>query len=193
MHDVQYGLQRMQYAHAGSFLASGHSSLPPAMPNPNVRQARSEDAARCYEIESTAYEGDEAATLAKIQKRIAEYPQGFLVMELDCRVAGFINSGCAYEVAMSDEAFKELVGHDPAAPNVVVMSVVIDPAFQGRGYASALMSAFVGRMRQAGKASIHLMCKERHVGLYRRQGFRYMRPSASDHGGMSWHEMVMEL
>jgi ribosomal protein S18 acetylase RimI-like enzyme len=160
---------------------------------PTFRRAHPEDAARCYEIESTAYEGDEAATLAKITKRIAEYPQGFLVMELDGRVVGFINSGCAHQVVMSDEAFKELVGHDAAAPNVVVMSVVIDPAFQGRGLASVLMSTFVAQMRQAGKASIHLMCKERHVSLYRRQGYRYVKPSASDHGGMSWHEMVMAL
>ena len=163
------------------------------MSTPSFRQARPEDAARCYEIESTAYEGDEAATLAKITRRIAEYPEGFLVMELDGRVAGFINSGCAWQVLMSDEAFKELVGHDPAAPNVVIMSVVIDPAFQGRGHASAMMRTFVGRMREAAKATIHLMCKERHVALYERQGYRYVQPSPSDHGGMSWHEMVMEL
>ena len=54
-------------------------------------------------------------------------------MELDGKVVGFINSGCAHEVVMSDEAFKELVGHDPDAPNVVIMSVVLDPAYQGKG------------------------------------------------------------
>jgi GNAT superfamily N-acetyltransferase len=160
---------------------------------PHFRQAAPADAERCFEIESSAYEGDEAATLAKIHKRIAEYPQGFLVMEMAGRVIGFINSGCAHEVVMSDEAFKELVGHDAQAPNVVVMSVVIDPAFQGQGHASVMMRTFVAQMRQAGKRSIHLMCKERHVALYARQGYRYVRPSASDHGGMAWHEMVMAL
>jgi ribosomal protein S18 acetylase RimI-like enzyme len=94
---------------------------------------------------------------------------------------------------MSDETFKELVGHDPAAPNVVIMSVVIDPAHQGKGYASPMMRAFVERMSRMDKQAIHLMCKERHVGLYERLGYRYVRPSTSDHGGMSWHEMVMAL
>ncbi|MEK8025951.1 GNAT family N-acetyltransferase [Pseudaquabacterium rugosum] len=163
------------------------------MPDPIHRLAVPQDAERCFEIESTAYEGDEAATLPKIRKRIAEYPAGFLVMELDGRVIGFINSGCADTVVLSDEAFKELVGHDPAAPNVVIMSVVIDPAFQGRGHAGTLMRHFVAQMRQAGKKTIHLMCKERHVGLYARQGFRYVKPSDSDHGGMAWHDMVMPL
>jgi diaminopropionate ammonia-lyase family len=157
------------------------------------RQAVPEDAARCFQIESTAYEGDEAATLWKISKRIAEYPRGFLIMELQGRIVGFINSGCAHAVVMSDESFKELVGHDPSAPNVVIMSVVIEPACQGRGYASVMMRTFVEQMRQAGKKTIHLMCKDRHVALYERQGYGYVRPSSSDHGGMAWHEMVMAI
>ncbi len=172
---------------------SPFASTPLSMSDPVFRQALSSDAERCYAIEIGAYEGDEAATLAKIRTRIAQYPQGFLVMELEGQVIGFINSGCAHEVVMSDEAFKELVGHDAEAPNVVIMSVVIDPLFQGRGYATVMMKTFVERMRRAGKRTIHLMCKERHVALYERQGYGYVRPSPSDHGGMSWHEMVMAL
>lgn len=41
---------------------------------PSFRQAAPQDATRCYQIESTAYEGDEAATLEKIALRISEYP-----------------------------------------------------------------------------------------------------------------------
>jgi len=157
------------------------------------RQAIPGDTARCYQIEIAAYEGDEAATREKIARRIAQYPEGFLVMELAGEIIGFINSGCANEVVLSDESFKELVGHDPRAPNVVIMSVAIDPAHQGRGHATPLMDTFVGQMRRMGKKSIHLMCKERHVALYRRLGYRYLQPSPSDHGGMAWHEMMMDL
>jgi len=157
------------------------------------RDAVASDAARCYQIESTAYEGDEAATLAKIQTRIAQYPQGFLILEDAGAIVGFINSGCAHDVVMSDEDFKELIGHSADAPNVVIMSVVVDPAQQGRGYATLLMGEFVSRMNALGKSSIHLMCKERHVPLYQRMGYQYVKPSPSDHGGMAWHEMVMTL
>lgn len=160
---------------------------------PAFRHAKLADAKRCFEIESTAYEGDEAATLEKIITRIELYPEGFQVMELGGEIAGFINSGCAYEVVMSNEAFKELVGHDPAAPHVVIMSVVLEPAHQGHGYSHQMMQQFVQEMTKRGKQSIHLMCKERHVGLYERMGYRYIKPSPSKHGGMSWHEMLMEL
>ncbi|GGO81408.1 N-acetyltransferase [Marinobacterium nitratireducens] len=163
------------------------------MSAPVFRPANASDVSRCFEIETLAYEGDEAATREKIATRISVYPQGFLVLELEGQVIGFINSGCANEVVMSDESFKELVGHDPDAPNVVIMSVVVDPAFQGKGYAGLLMDTFVANMKQLGKRSIHLMCRDQHVALYRRFGYRYTGPSASDHGGMSWHEMVMEL
>jgi len=163
------------------------------MPALTLRNALPADAARCYEIEITAYEGDEAATLEKIATRIALYPQGFLILEADSEVVGFINGGCAHEVMMSDEAFKELVGHSAEAPNVVIMSVVVDPAHQGKGYSKVLMSEFVQRMRAMGKRTIHLMCKERHVPLYNRMGYTYVQPSPSDHGGMAWHEMLMTL
>ena len=163
------------------------------MPALTFRNALPSDAAHCFDIETSAYEGDEAATLEKIATRIAQYPQGFLILEADGEVVGFINSGCAHQVVMSDEAFKELVGHAPEAPNVVIMSVVVDPAHQGKGYAKTLMAEFVQRMQAMGKRSIHLMCKEQHVPLYRAMGYTYVRPSPSDHGGMAWHEMVKTL
>ena len=142
------------------------------MPALTLRNALPADAARCFEIEITAYEGDEAATREKIATRIATWPEGFIVAEVDGVVAGFINSGAAFQVEMSDEAFKELVGHSAEALNVVIMSVVVDPAHQGKGYSTLLMTEFVQRMRAMGKQTIHLMCKERHVPLYTRMGYR---------------------
>jgi ribosomal protein S18 acetylase RimI-like enzyme len=157
------------------------------------RNAQPADADRCFDIETSAYEGYEAATHAKISERIETYPEGFLILEVGGRVVGFINCGCAQEVEMSNEEFKELIGHDPDAPNVVIMSVVVDPTEQGKGHSRALMEEFVGRMRRMDKATIHLMCKEDHLPLYEKFGFRYGKPSASDHGGMAWHEMSMTL
>ena len=157
------------------------------------RNAQPADADRCFEIETSAYEGDEAATHAKISKRIETYPEGFLILEVGGRVVGFINCGCAHEVEMSDEDFKELIGHDSDAPNVVIMSVVVDPAEQGKGHSRVLMDEFARRMQRMDKATIYLMCKAHHVPLYEKLGYGYLRPSPSDHGGMAWHEMSMKL
>ena len=163
------------------------------MSKQTFRNAAPSDASRCFDVETAAYEGDEAATLEKISKRIALYPEGFLILEVNDEIVGFVNSGCASDVEMSDEDFKELIGHDPAAPNVVIMSVVVDPKYQGQGLSTALMVEFAKRMSDMEKATIHLMCKEHHVPLYEKFGYRYIQPSTSDHGGMQWYEMIVEL
>jgi len=147
------------------------------MPALTLRNALPADAARCYAIEITAYEGDEAATLEKIATRIALYPQGFLILEAEGEVVGFINGGCAHEVVMSDEAFKELVGHSAEAPNVVIMSVVVDPAHQGKGvFQGADDRVRAARCARWASARFDLMCKEQHVPLYTRMGYTYVRP-----------------
>lgn len=144
-------------------------------------------------MENAAYEGDEAATLEKIRMRIELYPQGFLLLETEAGVVGFINSGCADVVKMEDDAFKEFVGHDVDAPNVVILSVVVDPAFQGQGLSRVLMEEFVARMKAMNKATIYLMCRDYNVPLYEKFGYRYLNPSASNLGGRAWHEMSMVL
>lgn len=162
-------------------------------PKYTIRTVTPADLERCFEIESASYEGDEAATKEKIRTRIHTYPEGFIVIGADGVVAGFINCGAAHTVQMSDEAFKELIGHDPAGPQVVVMSVVVHPDYQGQGLAGLLMANFVVRMRRLNKSAIHLMCKTRHIPLYEKLGFTYVKASDSTHGRMAWHEMVMLL
>jgi ribosomal protein S18 acetylase RimI-like enzyme len=161
--------------------------------NYTIRSARPEDADRCYEIESISYEGDEAASREKIGKRITTYPDGFVVIEVGGTIVGFVNSGSTHQVIMSDECFKELVGHDPDGKHNVIMSVVVNPEFQGKGLSPILIHNYILRMRQLKKESIQLMCKERHIALYEKFGFRYVKKSASSHGGMSWHEMILNL
>jgi hypothetical protein len=51
--------------------------------NHSFRRPTPSDAARCFEIETSAYEGDEAATLEKIENRITQFPEGFLILEAE--------------------------------------------------------------------------------------------------------------
>ena len=58
-----------------------------------IRQVTREDLDRCHAIERAAYEGEEAATREKIARRIRAYPDGFIVLEHEGLLAGFINFG----------------------------------------------------------------------------------------------------
>lgn len=158
-----------------------------------MRAAKEQDLDRCFEIETVSYSGDEAATREKILKRIATYPEGFLVLENSEEIMGFINSGATHKVELSDEEFKELIGHNPSGEHIVIMSVVIHPKYQGKGMASLLMNHFIHSMKQLGKTEIFLICQTELINMYAKYGFIHLGESDSDHGGMSWHEMSLSL
>lgn len=158
-----------------------------------IRVAKEQDLDRCFEIETVSYSGEEAATKEKILKRIKTYPEGFLVLYNSKEIIGFINSGATHKVVLSDEKFKELIGHDPCGKHIVIMSVVVHPNYQGRGMAGVLMRSFISTMKQLNKTEIHLICQTILIEMYAKYGFSYLGESTSDHGGMSWHEMSLKL
>ena len=159
----------------------------------NIREVELSDLDRCYEIETVSYQGDEAASKEKIKKRIENYSTGFIVIEVAGEIAGFINSGATHQVELSDEEFKELIGHDTKGEYIVIMSVVVHPDYQGRGYAHLLLKAFIAKMTKLKKSSIHLICQTSLVDMYAKHGFVYQGESESEHGGLQWHEMVLHL
>jgi ribosomal protein S18 acetylase RimI-like enzyme len=158
-----------------------------------IREVKVEDLDRCYEIETVSYAGDEAATKEKILKRIETYPEGFIVLENDHEIIGFINSGATDNVQLSDEEFKELIGHDAQGKHIVVMSVVVHPDYQKNNMANSLLSQFIEKMRQLGKQDIYLICQTELINLYGNHGFIHIGESDSSHGGLSWHEMILTL
>jgi len=158
-----------------------------------IREACISDLDRCCEIESTAFAGDEAASREKIGKRIEIYPEGFLVLEFEGEIAGLINSGATDNVQLSDEEFKELTGHDSNGKKIVIMSVAVHPEFQGKGFAGKLIIEFIDRMKAMAKTEIFLICQTGLIDMYSRYGFEYIGVSASEHGGLSWHEMSLSL
>jgi ribosomal protein S18 acetylase RimI-like enzyme len=154
-----------------------------------IREVTNKDLERCFLIETIAYKGDESASKEKILKRITNYPEGFVVLEINNEIAGFINSGATNEVRLSDEEFKELIGHDPTGKHVVIMSVVVHPDYQGNGYADQLLECFIAKMENLKKSSINLICQSNLIRLYERHGFVLLGKSESSHGGLEWYEM----
>ncbi len=159
----------------------------------NIRIVNEHDLDRCFEIETVSYSGDEAATKDKILKRINTFPEGFIVLEDDREIIGFINSGATHEVELSDEDFKELVGHDSDGEHIVILSVAVHPSYQGKGMAGKLMNSFIDRMKALGKSDIYLICQTELIDMYAKYGFVDLGASNSDHGGLSWNEMFLPL
>ena len=158
-----------------------------------IRNVAESDLDRCFEIEQVSYEGDEAATRKKIRKRIRQYPEGFIVLDLNGMVVGFINCGATDNVDLANEEFKDLIGHESNGKHIVIFSVVVHKDFQGKGFAGKLLADFMNRIKRMQKRSIHLICRDNLIEFYKKYGFEYIRKSDSTHGGLNWHEMVLSL
>ncbi len=54
-------------------------------------------------------------------------------MNLKGKVIGFINCAATDKPDLADEAFKDMIGHDPAGKKLVIFSVAVTPEYQKRG------------------------------------------------------------
>lgn len=157
-----------------------------------IRHVAEHDLDACYAIESVCYTSD-AATRENIQKRIQMFPEGFLVAESHGQIMGMINSGSTNKEDITDEAFKDMVGHVRDGKNIVIFSLAVLPEFQGSGVSKKLMSKFIGVSKDMKKEKILLICKSNFIPYYQKYGFLYGRKSKSILGGFEWHEMYLSL
>ena len=154
----------------------------------SIRPVAGADLDACHAIETACY-GPEGATRARIERRIATYPKGFLVAQAGEEIVGFINSGASHKDDISDEEFKDMVGHQEDGRNIVVFSLAVQPQFQKRGISRKLMQHFIEASKQLGKKNILLLCQPELIDYYRQYGFSSRGPSKSAHGGLQWREM----
>ncbi len=162
------------------------------MCNVDIRYVNVYDLDACYAVELACYTSD-AATREKIQKRIRLFPEGFLVAELKGRIIGMINSGATNKEDITDEAFKDMIGHVSDGKNIVIFSLAVLPEFRGTGVSKRLMSRFIEISKDLKKKKILLICKSELIPYYQKYGFLYSSKSKSTHGGFEWHEMYLSL
>ena len=126
--------------------------------NVKIRRVVAGDLDECFTIESTCYTTD-AANREKIEKRIALFPAGFLVAEVNGQVVGMINSGATNKEDITDDAFKDMIDHINHGKHIVIFSLAVLPEFQGVGISRKLMVKFIEVSRGLKKEKILLMCK----------------------------------
>jgi GNAT superfamily N-acetyltransferase len=155
----------------------------------SVRHAMPADAARIAQIESEGFPPAEAASRPTIEERIAAFPDFFWLALRDDAIAGFVSCLASDEPDLSDEMFSNASLHKADGKWLMIMSVCTDSEYRGQGCASALLKRVIADARAAGRQGLVLTCKEPLLGFYARQGFVDEGLSASEHGGVAWHQM----
>ncbi|KAM0184156.1 hypothetical protein ACHAPC_006267 [Botrytis cinerea] len=86
------------------------------------------------------------------------------------------------------------VGHQEDGRTIVLHSVAILPAFQGRGLGRVLMAAYMQQMNGAGIADrLALIAHDHKVNFYKMLGFLEKGKSDAQFGGGGWYDMIYEL
>ncbi|MDG6994662.1 MAG: GNAT family N-acetyltransferase [Nitrososphaerota archaeon] len=148
--------------------------------NPVIRDCKSSDLARVYEIEKLSF--DEPYPLSLFKKMLHEYPAGFRVAEYD----GLLQGYCVITRTRDERV-------------MLVASVAVHPDFKKRGVASLLIHDAVSRIRtlEPKTARLVLQVSVDNIPaqkLYAKAGFTYKHEIKNYYGrNRDAFEMELEL
>lgn len=156
-----------------------------------LRQATLKDIPLISHIESQCFPETEAASLSSFKQRYAVFPECFFVLESDGILVGHIN-GCIYNrPELPDLLYEDASLHCPNGAYQTVFGLAVTPEYQHRGYASKLIQHLIRISQDRGLEGMVLTCKTHLIGFYQQHGFEHKGVSASTHGGVSWHDMLL--
>jgi len=158
-----------------------------------IRTVRSSDLERVVEIESICFPPAEAASKEALKERIATFPDGFLVADLNGQLVGLINGAATNSQTIKDEMFSSMKYHIPNGDNLAIFGLDVLPEYQKRGIAAQLMRSFIETGEKSGRKKILLTCKENLIYYYEKFGFVNEEQSDSSHGGARWYDMARAL
>lgn len=158
-----------------------------------VRAAVPEDLERCAAIEAACFPPEQAASREAIRRRILAYPGHVLVGEWAGAVAGYCMGPVIDRPYIEDEMFADTACHRPDGAYQSVFSLAVWPALQHRGLGGQLLRAMVDLARREERRGVTLTCRAFKVGYYAAFGFQDHGLAGSVHGGVPWHNMVLDL
>ncbi|MCP3890955.1 MAG: GNAT family N-acetyltransferase, partial [Desulfobulbaceae bacterium] len=123
----------------------------------NIRRVERSDLENCIALEKCCYPPLETATRELLEKRIEIYPDGFYVAEIENKIVGMVNCGATHQEDITEEAFKQLIGHVRNGKNGVVFSLAVYPDHRNKGIASLLIKEIVRVSKSKQKENILLL------------------------------------
>lgn len=158
-----------------------------------LRHARPGDLAALAAVEAACFPPAEAAGPAALAARLAAFPQQFLLLWDGDTLAGFINGMPTDAPDLCDEMYENAALADARGAWQMIFGLDVAPAYRGRGLAGQMLDALIAQARAEGRRGLVLTCKPSLRGLYARHGFADEGVSASQHGGVLWHQMRLRF
>ncbi|MBB6445784.1 GNAT family N-acetyltransferase [Bacillus benzoevorans] len=159
----------------------------------HIRNVKMGDLAAVTAVEQQCFPIEEAATGGAFEKRIRLIPDSFFVAEEEGEIIGLVNGPIIHTAFITDDLFTEIKENPATGGHQSVLGLAVSPAFQKRGVAQALLSALEKEARARKCETITLTCKENLIRFYENFGFNNHGVSNSEHGGVTWYNMIKPL
>ncbi len=158
-----------------------------------IRQAEEKDILAINEIDARCFDAAVASDDALVRGRINHYANHFWVACENEKVVGYINGFCTDKENLEDEMLVCPEQHTETGTWQMLFGLAVDPEYQCRGIASALLRHAIHDAEAHGRMGLVLTCKDRLVPYYKRYGFvdEGLSVYVSEDG--PWYQMRLRL
>lgn len=158
-----------------------------------IRNAKMADLPELVTIEHLCFSEEEAATKAAFEQRIHLISDSFFLAEVDGVIAGLVNGPVIDSAFITDDLFQNIKRNPASGGHQSILGLAVSPRFQKQGIASALLGHFEKVANAKGRETMTLTCKANLIHFYENHGYLNRGLSGSEHGGVTWYNMIKKL
>ncbi len=158
------------------------------------RPPKEDDIDQIMQIENAGFTADEAASKSAMMDRILTISDSFIVAvnEKDYPI-GYVVGPIISKRYLSDDLFESTRPNQPFGGYQSILNLAVAPDYRNCQIGNKLLSALEEKCRLQNRKGITLTCLESLVPYYKKHGYQLEGLSESQHAGVAWYNMVLEL
>lgn len=145
-----------------------------------IRKVKMSDLDQVVKIEAQAFQMSAEQTRQDMIGRIGNYPDTFLVAEVDGQVVGHVFGPAAPDRYIKDELYFKNRLNDPQDRYQTILSLAVAKDYRKRGIATALLSRMAELARKGKREAITLTCLPELFSFYEKRWYVNEGRTAAD-------------
>lgn len=137
----------------------------------NIRTVKMDDLDAIVELESSAFHMSEEMTRKDMIGRIENYPDTFLVAQVDGKVVGHVFGPVSKERYIKDELYFKNQPNNAQYHYQTILSLATNQEYRKQGIASALIEKLCKIAQAQDRRAITLTCLPKLFHFYEKRGF----------------------
>lgn len=137
----------------------------------NIRTVKMDDLDAIVELESSSFHMSEEMTRKDMIGRIENYPDTFLVAQVDGKVVGHVFGPVSKERYIKDELYFKNQPNNAQYHYQTILSLATNQEYRKQGIASALIEELCKIAQSQDRRAITLTCLPKLFHFYEKRGF----------------------